>query len=200
MKDLPYAADLELRDRILRGDRAAAETLFERHLDTLYEFVHYRVRGDRGIAEAVVSETLLTAFETLPAFEGRSTIHTWLCGIAKNKLRAYRRKKRPVPLDDLLDQVDPEIQWILMEVESEEIPERVLMRRETRDQVGAALSSLPPEYRDALISKYVDDQSVKDMAGASGKGEKAVESMLHRARTAFVRVFTLLARNRGGVE
>ena len=194
----PYADDLVLRDRILRGDRRAAEALFEGHADSLYEFVHYRAGGDRGIAEAVVQEAFLTAFEGLAGFEGRSTLHTWLCGIAKNKLRAYRRKKRPIPLDDLLDQVDPEIDMILMGIETEEIPDAVLERRETRELVGATLSSLPPDYRRVLVQKYVDDRTVADMAAEIGKGAKAVESTLFRARAAFAKVFQLLARRRGG--
>lgn len=193
-----HPEDVALRDRILRGDRQAAEALFERHMDTLFEFVLYRAGYDRGVAEAVVQETLLLAYENLAEFEGRSSLHTWLCGIAKNKLRAYRRKKRPVPLDDLLDQVDPEISLILMGIETEEIPDAVLERRETRELVGATLSSLPPDYRQALLSKYVDDLSVAEIAGRAGKGQKAMESMLHRARRSFIKVFELLARRRGG--
>lgn len=194
----PYDDDLELRARILRGDRSAAEALFERHVDALYEFVHYRVGADRGVAEAVVQDSFLTAYENLAGYEGRSSLHTWLCGIAKNKLREYRRKKRPIPLDDLLDRVDPEIDLILMGVETEEIPEAILERRETRELVGATLSSLPPDYRRALLQKYVEELTVAEMADRGGKGQKAVESTLFRARAAFTRVFELLARRRGG--
>ncbi len=193
-----YRDDMELRDRILLGDREAGEDLFERHLNTLYEFVHYRAAGDRGVIEAVVQETLLTAYENLAAYEGRSSLHTWICGIAKNKLRSHRRKKRPIPLDDLLDQADPEIDLVLMAIENEEIPDRVIERRETRELVGAAMSSLPPEYRQALVDKYIENLTVAEMAARTGKGAKAAESTLFRARQAFCRVFELLARRRGG--
>ncbi len=196
--DALHAADLELRNRILRGDRAAAEALFERSIDTLYEFVHYRVGGDRGIAEAIVQDTLLVGCERLADFQGRSSLHTWLCGIAKNRIRTLRRKKQPIPLDDLLDQVDPEIDMILLGVETDEIPDAVLERRETRELVGAALSSLPPGYREALLAKYVDELPVSEIARRHGKTEKAAESILTRARVAFVKVFELLARRRGG--
>ena len=115
--------DLDLRERTLRGDRAAAETLFERHMESLYEFVHYRVGGDRQLAENVVQETLLVAFQKLGDFEGRSSLHTWLCGIAKNKIRALRRERKPLRIDDLLQQVDPEIDAILLQIETEELPD-----------------------------------------------------------------------------
>lgn len=191
--------DLDLRDRALKGDRAAAETLFERHADTLYEFVYYRVGRDVGLAEAIVQDTMLTAFQSLAGFEGRSAFHTWLCGIAKNKIRTQKRKKQPIALDDLLDQADAEIDVILMGVESEGIPDHVLERRETRELVGAALSSLPPDYRRALVSKYVDELSVAEIARNEGRGEKAMESLLTRARVAFARVVELIAKKRGGL-
>lgn len=195
---LPYADDLELRDRVLRGDREAAEHLFERHANALYEFVHYRSGLDRGTTESIVQDTLLVGFRKLATFEGRSSLHTWLCGIAKHKLAAQRRKKQPIPLSDVLASADPEIDSILSAIETEEIPERILMRRETRDLVGATLSSLPPDYRHALVSKYVEDRSVAEIATTLEKSEKAAESTLTRARLAFAKVFELLARKRGG--
>lgn len=192
--------DFRLRDRTLRGDRQAAEALFERHMESLYEFVHYRVGRDRALTENVVQETLLVGFEKLGDFEGRSSLHTWLCGIAKNKIRSLRRTRRPMPLEDVLAQADAEIDSILLRIESEPLPDAALEAQETRDLVGATLSSLPPEYRRALVDKYVEELSVAEIAVKVGKGAKATESMLHRARAAFVRVFELLARRRGGFE
>ncbi len=190
--------DLVTRDAILAGDRGAAEGFFHHNLGTLYEFVHYRVGGNRSVAEDLVQDTFLTALERLHAFDGRSNLHTWLCGIAKNKIRAHRRRLRPARIDDLLEEADPEIEAILMAVDREPLPEDVLEREETKELVGATLSSLPPDYRDALVQKYVEELSTAEIAARSGRGEKAAESTLHRARTAFGRVFTLLAKKRGG--
>lgn len=192
-----HEADLALRDRVLAGDRAAAEDLFARHVDSLYEYVSWRVGNDRGTAESIVQDALLVGFERLVDFAGRSSLHTWLCGIAKHKILNWRKKKRAVPMQDLLAQLDPEIDAILLGIETEDIPERVLMRRETRDLVGATLSSLPPEYREALLRKYVEDEPVAAIARSLGKSDKAAESTLTRARAAFTRVFELLVRRRG---
>ena len=190
-------ADVRVRDRILGGDEGAADELFRRHLDTLYEFVFYRVGRDRTAAEDVVQDTLLVAFEKLADFDGRSSLHTWLCGIAKNKIRARRRKRSPVGMDDLLAQADPEIESLLARIETEPLPDAALEAQETRELVGATLSSLPPDYRRALIEKYVEGRSAPEMARAEGRGVKAVESTLHRARCAFARVFELLLKRRG---
>jgi RNA polymerase sigma-70 factor (ECF subfamily) len=191
--------ELTIRNRILEGDEEAAEAFFRHHLDALYEFVHYRVGGDRALAEDVVQDTMLVALERLKAFDGRSTLHTWLCGIAKNKIRSTRRKRRPVLVEDLLEQADAEIDAILASIDREPLPEWVLEQQETQELVGATLASLPPDYREVLVHKYIEELSVGEIASRRGKGTKAAESTLHRARLAFAKVFQLLASRRGGM-
>ena len=194
MPDSSHPDDLALRDAVLAGSREAASTLFQRHVEALYEFAYYRVGKDHATAEDVVQDTLLVAVEKLADFDGRSSLYTWLCGIAKNKIRGGRRKRRPLRVEDLLHEHDSEIEQILANVENEPLPDEVLEAEETRQMVGATLSSLPPDYRDALIGKYVDGLTVPAMAERLGRHPKALESTLHRARTAFSRVFQLLAK------
>ena len=189
--------DLLLSRRILSGDEEAAAAFFREHLEALYEFVHYRVGGDRTLAEDVVQDTMLVALERLAAFDGASTLHTWLCGIAKNKIRSARRARRAVSMEDLLARADPEIDALLAAIEREPLPDWVLERQETQELVGATLSSLSPEHRRALVDKYIEGLSVPQMAARDGRGTKATESKLHRARLAFARVFELLAKRRG---
>ena len=192
--------DLSTRDAILAGDRGAAEGFFRLHLGTLYEFVHYRVGGNRSVAEDLVQDTFVTALDRLGAFDGRSSLHTWLCGIAKNKIRAHRRRLRPVAMEDVLAEADSEIEAILMAIDQSPLPDAVLEREETKELVGATLSTLPPDYREALVAKYVEELSTAEIAARSGKHEKAADSTLQRARLAFARVFTLLAKKRGGLS
>lgn len=196
----PSAADLALRDRIVRGERGAAQALLAAHLDALYEFVHYRIGRDRTRVEDVVQETFLIALRGIDGFDGRSSLYTWMCGIARNTIRAERRRRSPVSLEEALEGSQTEIDAILCDVAREPLPDHVLEARETKDLVGATLSSLPPEYRRALLDKYVEGLSTADVGRRSGKSEKAAESTLTRARAAFARVFELLAKKRGGLE
>ncbi len=195
-----HARDISLRDRVLAGERAAAEALLAEHLDPLFQFVHWRLGGDGHGVEDLVQDTFLVALQRIDGFDGRSSLHTWLCGIAKNKIRDARRTRKPRSLQEAIEEADPEIDAILAKVAREPLPEHVLERAETRDLVGATLSSLPPEYAEALVQKYVEGRSVAEIAKARGKGDKAIESLLTRARTAFARVFELLANKRGGLD
>lgn len=195
-----HLEDASLRDSILDGNREAADGFFRRHLDPLYEFVHYRVGRQRALAEDVVQETFLTAFEQIGRFDARSSLHTWLCGIARNKIREHRRKRQPSAIEDVLAASDADIDAILQGIEREPLPDWVIEREETAELVGATLSSLPPDYRDALVAKYIDGLSVAQVGSQVGKSAKAAESTLTRARLAFSKVFQLLAKNRGELE
>ena len=57
------------------------------------------------------------------------------------------------------------------------------------------MSQLPQHYREALEAKYVLRQSVREIATDRSTTEKAVESLLTRARQAFRESFLALARN-----
>lgn len=195
-----HAPDLALRAELCSRRPGAEQRLVERHLDPLYEFVHFRLGGRREEVEDVVQETFLAALQGIASFDGRSSLHAWLCGIAKNKIRGTRARTRPRSLEDALESADPQIDAILAEVAREPLPASVLERRETQELVGATLSSLTPEYRAALLAKYVEGLSTEELALRAGKSAKATESTLTRARTAFARVFELLARRRGGLE
>jgi RNA polymerase sigma-70 factor (ECF subfamily) len=61
--------------------------------------------------------------------------------------------------------------------------------------VNATMAQLPPHYRQALEAKYVEGRSMREMAAADGGTEKAVESLLTRARQAFRDTFVALTRN-----
>ena len=61
--------------------------------------------------------------------------------------------------------------------------------------VNATMSQLPPQYGRALEAKYVLGRSVREIARAWKVSEKAVESQLSRARTAFRTVFLALSSN-----
>jgi len=96
-----HSRDRHLRDRILSGEAAAAEALLAEHLDPVYRFVHWRLGGDVHRVEDLVQDTFLSALEGIDGFDGRSSLHTWLCAIAKNKIRAARRTRAPVSLEEV---------------------------------------------------------------------------------------------------
>jgi len=175
------------------------DEFFALHFRPLYEFAHFRLGAQTAEVEDVVQDTFVVAFESLAGFDGRSSIQTWLAGIAKNKIRARRRKLRPMLLSDALEAADAEIDTWLASIDETSLPGWALEKRETSELVGATLAQLPIDYREALLAKYVRGESTAELAQRGGRTTKAAESLLSRARTAFAGVFTLLAKKRGGL-
>ena len=107
------------------------------------------------------------------------------------------REKRSVSLDDLWQRMDRELMGEFERLEAKPLGADVLVREETREMVNVAMSQLPPSYRDALEAKYVHGASVRDIAEKQRTTEKAVESLLTRARQAFRNTFLTLCKGLG---
>ena len=98
-------------------------------------------------------------------------------------------------LEQLWARMDRDLRDIFTRLESQEFPDELIQREETRALVNASMAQLPLHYRQALEAKYVDGRSVRAMAEDAGHSEKAVESLLGRARQAFREAFTALTGN-----
>ena len=66
---------------------------------------------------------------------------------------------------------------------------QVWSEHELRSAVESALAELPGEQRIVLVLRYLDQLSVREIASAIGRSEKATESLLSRAREVFRRAY-----------
>jgi RNA polymerase sigma-70 factor, ECF subfamily len=186
------------RQRALAGEPAAVHALADMALPPLYHFCLYRVGRDRHLCEEVVQETLVRALRELARYEparAGGNIFPWLTGLARNEIsRVLARRRQTVSLDELWARMDRELTALYERLEAEPFSEEVLRRDETRELVNATMAQLPPQYREALEAKYVNGSSVRDLAELWRTTEKAVESLLVRARKAFRATFLTLCQ------
>jgi RNA polymerase sigma-70 factor (ECF subfamily) len=157
---------------VLAGDEAAWELWYRESFDRLYAYVSWRSGGLRELADEIVQETWLTAVRRIRQFDpARGSFEGWLRGIAANVFRNQLRRKRR---DDRVSEaaVAPD--------RKAEAP-----RRDQAERVALALSELPDHYETVLRAKYLEQQSVNQIAATLGQTTKAVESLLTRARDAF---------------
>lgn len=191
--------DAAWRERALSGDSAAVQTLAEDALQPLYAFCLYRVGRNRALCEEVVQETLVRAIRELDRYDparAGDNVFPWLTGLARNEIsRVLSREKSAVSLEAMWARMDKELLSLYARLEMEPFGDDVLEREETRELVNTTMSQLPPHYREALEAKYMTGRSVRDMAAVSSISEKAVESLLTRARQAFRVAFLALSRN-----
>ena len=191
--------DAAWRDRALDGNPDAVRVLADEALAPLYRFCFYRVGRNRHLCEEVVQETLVRALRDLGKYEpsrGHNNIFPWLTGLARNEIqRVLAHERGGLSLETLWAAMDRELLAVYARLDSEPFNEELLQREETRELVNATMSQLPPHYRDALEAKYLNGQSVRDLAELWHQSEKAVESQLTRARKAFRATFQALCAN-----
>jgi RNA polymerase sigma-70 factor (TIGR02960 family) len=182
--------------RARAGDEEAFRELTEPHRREL-QLHCYRILGSVHDAEDMVQETLLAAWRSLEAFEGRASVRSWLYRIATNRclnaLRARSRRPREVPA--MADPPQPtrrtEPLWLepFPDVLLEDIPDHAAgpaARYEVRESIElsfiVALQHLPPRQRAALVLSDVLGFRTAEVAELLDTGEASVKGALQRAR------------------
>jgi RNA polymerase sigma-70 factor (ECF subfamily) len=95
-------SDRLLVQEIRQGDARAWETLISRYEGRLLAFVQRRLR-DRSASEDVVQETFVGFLNSLPNFDDRRELQTYLFTIASHKLTDHLRRTGRHPLRSLTD-------------------------------------------------------------------------------------------------
>lgn len=171
---------------ILSGDVEGLRAFYEGHFRPLYSFCYHRVGRDHHAAEEVVQETLLLALERIEHYDPeRGDLHTWLAFLSRNVIRRVNEQRRR--LEDLARRPAEKSGAGGNGAEDEEGDRAAL--------VDVTLARLPVRYRSVLERKYVRGESVRAIAAAEATTEKAIESLLVRARDAFKDAFLLVKRS-----
>jgi RNA polymerase sigma-70 factor (ECF subfamily) len=172
--DTRDAPDETLIRAIARGDKLAMRNLFVRHQLRVYRFA-LRIVRDRSAAEDVITEVFLDVWKNAGRFEGRSTVSTWLLGIARHKaLTAAAAKPRPSePLDGAkaLAFVDPA-----------EDPEAAMHRKDQEALVRRCLRALSPEHSQIIDLVYYQEKSINEIAEILGIPDSTVKTRMFYAR------------------
>jgi RNA polymerase sigma-70 factor (ECF subfamily) len=169
---------------VVRKDRKATAEFVERFADPVHAYVRHRLAPRADLVEDLVQDVFLAALKGLPSFAGRSSLKTWLIGIARHKVEDFyraqlRRAETPSDLDD--DSGVIPLKMPELDEEMDDAKRRAKTRR--------VLSRLPGPYGYALIWRYWENRSVKAIATETGRTEKAGERLLARARTQFKRLW-----------
>jgi RNA polymerase sigma-70 factor (ECF subfamily) len=175
--------DRQLVGRVLSGDESAFEEFFSRYFQRLFRFALRRTR-DAAAAEDAAQATLVTAVRTLQSWRGEAALFTWLCTLCRHHVSAEWRRTGRVPVQSLDDDPDMRAHFEALAADAD-TPDTAFDRTRLAELVQITLDSLPGRYGDVLEWKYVQGHSVAEIAMRLGATEKAVESLLTRARHLF---------------
>lgn len=152
MIDITQKTDQDLVEEVLSGQRQAFSELVRRYQKSILR-LSMRFTKDLDMAQDVVQETFIKAYEKLGSFEGRSQFRSWLFQIAvntaKNKLRD--RKHQITEEEGLQLAVHPEA-------------EASLIKSALSKEMGREVEKLPIKQRTALILRIYEDLSFKEIA------------------------------------
>jgi RNA polymerase sigma factor (sigma-70 family) len=164
---------------VLRKDRKATAELVSIHADAVYSYVRHRMAPRVESVDDVVHDVFVAALSNLSAFRGASALRSWLLGIARHKIEDYYRDllRRPEAFDDTVETKEPPD-------DQPPIEERI-DRARAAEKTQRILSMLPESYSVALLWRYWENRSIREMADATGRTEKAIERLLARAKTRF---------------
>jgi RNA polymerase sigma-70 factor (TIGR02960 family) len=164
----------------------------------------YRILGSVRDAEDALQDTLLSAWQGLAGFEGRSSVRTWLYRVATSRCLDALRSARRRPLMSAptagLDRPEPtrmgEVLWLepYPDVLLEGLPDSAPgpdARLEAREAISlafiTALQLLPPRQRAVLILRDVLGFHASETAQILDTSQESVTSALKRARAALHR-------------
>ena len=185
--------DRSLARQVAGGDQAAFDAFFREYFPRLFRFTLLRVDNNPELAEEIVQRTMCIVVRKMATYRGEALLFTWLCQICRNELNAVLRERgaafrADIPIDD-----HPAVQAALESFGTDEFrPESARRRDEIAHFVRVTLEHLPARYATALEMKYVNGNSVAEIARLLELSEKATESVLTRARNAFRERFKAL--------
>ena len=177
------AAEPALVERCRQGDPQAFARLVAIHEGMVLNLAA-RLLGDREEAKDIAQDVFLQVYRTLPRFEGRSTVRTWIYRIVVNQCcnrqRWWRRRRRAAACP--LEEITPADEAKMSAVSPAEGPFERLDRRERARRMDTALRALSFDHRAVLLLREVEGLSCEEIATTLALPIGTVKSRLARGR------------------
>lgn len=169
-------------EALIAGDRAEFARMVDAYSNPIYR-LGLRMLGNSQDAEDVLQNTFLNALTHLPAFEGRSSLLTWLYRIAANEALMLIRKKKPeVNLEDAQADDNAVDLKPTQFIDWSALPEEELLSGEGKKVLEDTIQGLPEAMRIVFLLRDIEGLSIKETADALNLTETNVKTRLLRAR------------------
>lgn len=127
-----------------------------------------RMTADRGLAEELLQDVFVRAWQGLASFRGESAFTTWLHRIAVNVV--LERQRQDARRHDAEQATGS---WT---------EESTRDAHELRRDLDEAIAALPPGVRRAFVLRDVEGFSYREIAEQTGLAEGTLRAQVHRAR------------------
>jgi len=163
---------------ILAGKQKAVREFYRKYRPRLENYLRGKVSSPTEVEE-ILQDTFLAALNSLPNFNFRSRLFSYLCAIANHEVADFYRRKK---IKTLLFSRFPFLETLASKALT---PEEEILKKELKEEIKKVLAKLSPYHRQLLRLKYLRQFSIKEIAQKLKTTPKAVESALGRARKNF---------------
>ncbi len=170
--DIVCSGIVEFTRRLAIHEEEAFREFHALYFDRLYQFLLTVARGQEHEAQEALQETMLRVARRARVCDNEEEFWCWLKTVARNAARDGGRKRGRYAA--LLQRFSL---WRRADLAGDGASETRLQQA-----LAESLAELPPDERQLVQDKYLDGDSVRDLAERSGLTEKAVESRLLRLR------------------
>ena len=163
------------------GEDNAATELYNAYQKDLYYHI-YKTVNDPHLAEDLLQDAFIEILGTIQNLKEPAAFLSWSKQIAYHKCTAYFKRRRDILADENEDGLS--IFDTIEEDNAEFIPDEALDKADLKQTIHQMIDELPEEQRSALLLRYFDEISVKEIAEIQGVTEGTVKSRLNYGRKA----------------
>jgi RNA polymerase sigma factor (sigma-70 family) len=147
------------------------------HLDAAFNLARWLARPPLD-ADDIVQDAILRAWRSFDQVRGED-MKPWLLTIVRNcflTAAGQAKRRQDVPLPEENESADPAL------IAADADPETALLQRDANRQLSDMLAALPPDYREVLVLREMEDLSYSEIAAITGLPIGTVMSRLARGR------------------
>lgn len=159
-------------EKVCQGDTESFRYFLKKYKDMAFS-LSVSILKDEFIAEEVVQESFIKAFNGIKSFNSKSSFRTWFYRIVLNE--TFQRRKK----------IKREFLEFQPDYNEEIVDESILLALDKDEQIhniNEALKMLPDRESVVLRLFYLEEESIKDVCEITGWSESNTKVILHRAR------------------
>jgi len=160
--------------RYLNGDKEAFDRIIVLYKKGLIGFI-FRHVGDIDVAEDLSEDCFVELIINPKKFKFKSSLKTYLYGIAHNKVMMYFRRNKTASFISIED---------AGELVSSDDTSSEALKAKTSEMINQALLQLPKDYRAVLHFHYFEEMPHEEIGIIMRKNAKQIYNLVFRARNA----------------
>lgn len=169
---MTQAREEDLIRRIAAQDQSAIEALFATHQLRVFRFILRRVKSE-AVAEELTNEVFMEVWRNAAKFEGRSSVSSWMLGIAHNRAISSLRRRREEPIDEGAAEALPDLS---------DTPEVEAQKHDKGNLLRQCIARLSPDHAVVVDLVYYQELSVQEAAEVVGVPVNTIKTRMFHAR------------------